>query len=156
MPNKVDISEVADFSNDLKDASADFRSQLDEVKKSIETINGMRSFSGEAAKEAKQYFGELHVTLLESFQGLFDDLEENLQQHIKTFGSKVDGSDSAIIKSDYLQDVKEDINDVFEDLTKQDEIIHDTIAKVSDISSATPPSFSDVDERKKKTIKKGC
>ena len=114
----------------------------------------MGSFSGKAAKEAKQYFSELHLTLLESFRGLFDDLEENLQQHIKTFGSKVDGSDSAFIKSDYLQDIKEDINEVFEDLTKQDEIIHETIEKVSDISSATPPSFSDVDEWKKKAIKK--
>src|SRR5690625_3633255 len=114
----------------------------------------MSSFSGKAAKEAKQYFGELHLTILESFRGLFDDLEGNLQQHIDTFGSDVDGSDSAIIKSNYLQEVKEDINEVFEDLEKQDEIIHDTIKEVSDTSSATPPSFSDVDEWKKKAIKK--
>ena len=67
----------------------------------------MRSFSGKAAKEAKQYFGELILTILESFRGLFDDLEGNLQQHIENFGSNVDGNDSAIIKSDYLQDVKE-------------------------------------------------
>src|SRR5699024_10480469 len=46
------------------------------------------------------------------------------------------------------------INEVFEDLEKQDEIIHDTIKEVSDISSDTPPSFSDVDEWKKKAIKK--
>ena len=149
----LDISEVTDFSNDLQEASADFRSQLDKVKESIEAVNGMSSFSGKAAKEAKQYFGELHLKILESFRGLFDDLEANLQQHIDTFGSEVDSSDSAIIKSSYLQEVKEDINEVFEDLEKQDEIIHDTIKEVSDISSATSPSFSDVDEWKKKAIK---
>jgi len=110
----------------------------------------MRSFFGKAAKEAKQYFGELHLTILESFRDLFDDLEANLQQHIDKFGSDVDSSDSAIIKSSYLQEVKEDINEVSEDLEKQDEIIHDTIKEVSDISSATPPSFSDVDEWKKR------
>ncbi|MTW86055.1 hypothetical protein F3157_10350 [Virgibacillus dakarensis] len=114
----------------------------------------MGSFSGKATKEAKRYFGELHVTILESFRGLFADLEGNLQQHIKTFASDVDCSDSAIIKSNYLLEVKEDINEVFEDLKKQDEIIHDTIQEVSDISSSTPPSFSDVDEWKKKAIKK--
>src|SRR5690625_795682 len=114
----------------------------------------MSSFSGKAAKEAKQYFGKIHITKLESFRGLFDDLEGNLQQHIDTFGSDVDGSDSAIIKSSYLQEVKEDINEIFEDLEKQDEIIHDTIKEVSDISTATPPSLSDVNERKKKAIKK--
>ncbi|MTW86057.1 DUF4176 domain-containing protein [Virgibacillus dakarensis] len=85
---------------------------------------------------------------------MFNDLEENLQQHIKSFASNVDCSDSAIIKSNYLQDVKEDINEVFEDLEKQDEIIHNTIQEVSDISSAAPPSFADVNEWKKKAVKK--
>ncbi len=154
MANKVDMSEVNDFSKDLQEASADFQSQLDKVIENIETINGMDSFSGKAAKEAKQYFGELHLTLLDSFKGLFDDLEENLEQHIDTFESDVDSSDSAIIKSNYLKDVKKDINEIFEDLKKQDEIIHDIIGKVNDISSATPPSFTDVAEWKKKAVKK--
>src|SRR5690625_6590736 len=73
MANKVDISEVTDFSHDLQEASADFRSQLDKVKEGIEAVNGMSSFSGKTAKEAKQYFGELHITILESFRGLFED-----------------------------------------------------------------------------------
>lgn len=154
MGNKVGMSEITDFSDDLQEASEAIRSQLDQVKESIETINGMNSFSGKAAKEAKQYFGELHGTILESFKGLFDDLEENLQQHIQTFESNVDPSDSTIIQSDYLQEVKEEINEVFEDLKEQDESIHDTIKDVSDISSATPPSFLDVDEWKSKTDRK--
>src|SRR5699024_2970123 len=102
---------------------------------------------------SKRYFSDFHLTILESFKGLFDDLENNLQQHIQTFESNVDESDSAVIQSDYLQDVKEDINEIFEDLEKQDEIIHDTIKDVSDISSATPPSFSDVSEWKNKATK---
>ncbi|WP_079707593.1 T7SS effector LXG polymorphic toxin [Paraliobacillus ryukyuensis] len=154
MANKVDITEVIDFSNDLREASADFRSQLNKVQERIEAINEMNSFSGKAAKEAKKYFNELHITILESFKGLFDDLEANLQQHIKIFGSEVDSSESAIIKSTYLQDVKEDINEIFEDLMQQDEKIHDAIQEVSDISSATPPSFSHVYEDKNMTIKK--
>src|SRR5699024_2167658 len=95
MANKVDISEVTDFSHDLQEASADFQSQLDKVKEGIEAVNGMSSFSGKTAKEAKQYFGELHITILESFGGLFDDLEENLQQHIDKFGSDINSNDSA-------------------------------------------------------------
>ncbi|MDX8045388.1 T7SS effector LXG polymorphic toxin [Gracilibacillus sp. S3-1-1] len=81
-------------------------------------------------------------------------MEENPQQHIKIFGAEVDSSESAIIKSTYLQDVKEDINEVFEDFKKQDEIIHDTIQEVSDISSVTSPSFSDIYEGKTMIIKK--
>src|SRR5699024_11596497 len=55
----------------------------------------------------------------------------------ESFESMVDSSDSAVIRSDYLQDVKEDINETFETLQKQDEIISETIEDVSDISSAT-------------------
>lgn len=150
MANKVDISEVTDFQTDLQEASVNFRSQLDKVIEHIEAVNGMSSFSGKAAKEAKQYFSELHVTLLESFKGLFDDLEANLEQHLEEFQSEVDVSETAIIQSDYLQDIQEDVNELYEDLVTQDEAIHDTINEVSDISSATPPSFSDIDEYKKK------
>ncbi|MFD1068250.1 T7SS effector LXG polymorphic toxin [Oceanobacillus locisalsi] len=154
MANKVDISEVKDLQNDLEEASTNFRSQLDQVKESIEAINSMSSFSGKAAKEAKQYFSELHLTILESFRGLFDDLEANLEEHLEAFRSGVDVSETAVIRSNYLQDVQEDVNELYEDLVKQDEIIHDTIQEVSDISSATPPSFSDVSDYKTKVIKK--
>ncbi len=87
----------------------------------------MDSFSGKAAKEAKVYFNELHLTVLESFRGLFDDLNENLVQHLKTFASEVDASESTVIESNYLQDVKEDINDIYESLQEHDESIYDTI-----------------------------
>jgi len=50
--------------------------------KNVDFINNMESFSGKAAKEAKGCFNELHLTILESFRGLFDDLDENLKQHL--------------------------------------------------------------------------
>src|SRR5699024_11290607 len=104
----------------------------------------MDSFSGEAATSAKEYFGDMHLTLLESFKGLFEDLEGNLQQHVKAFETKVDGSDSAVIRSTYLQDAQEEINELLEDLQKQDEIIHDTIAEVSEDRKSTPLNSSHV------------
>ena len=146
MSNKVDIAEVEAFSNDLEEVSSDVRSSLDKVQERVNAVNNMESFSGKAAKEAKSYFNELHLTLLESFRGLFDDLNENLNQHIKSFGNEVDASESAVIESNYLQDVKEDINEVFASLKELDESIHDTIGDVSEISSATSPDFSDVQE----------
>src|SRR5699024_2545322 len=56
--------------------------------------------------------------------------------------------------SDYLQDVREDINEVYEELENEDESIHETIEDVSDITSATSPDFSDVNEWKKKSVEK--
>src|SRR5699024_9376734 len=108
MGNKVDISEMENFSNDLKEDSADIKASLAHVEEKIEQVNNMKSCSGKAAKSAKQYFGEMHLTVFASFKGLFEDVEEDLQQHIETFASMVDTSVSAVISSDYLQDVIED------------------------------------------------
>lgn len=150
---KVDMGEVHAFSDDLQHISADINSQLAKVIKSVETIDGMTSFSGKTAKDAKRYFNELHVTVLTAFQGLFEDLEANVKQHIKTFESNVDESENTIITSHYLQEVREDIEEVFKKLTNEDEKIYDIITEVSDISSAKSPDFSDVNEWSKKATK---
>src|SRR5699024_7928872 len=150
---KVDMVEIHAFSDDLQQISLDMHSQLEKVIKSIDTIQGMSSFSGKAAKDAKRYFHELHVTVLIAFQGLFKDLEVNLRQHISTFESEVDDSESAIVTSHYLKEVREDIEETFEKLTSEDETIHDIISEVSDLTSATSPDFSDVNEWQKKAVK---
>ncbi|MEI3609762.1 T7SS effector LXG polymorphic toxin [Pseudogracilibacillus sp. SO10305] len=150
---KVDMVEIHAFSDDLQQISLDMHSQLEKVIKSIDTIQGMSSFSGKAAKDAKRYFHALHVTVLTAFQGLFEDLEANVKQHIKTFESEVDDSETAIITSHYVQEVREDIEKTFEKLTSEDETIHDIISEVSDLTSATSPDFSDVNEWKKKAVK---
>src|SRR5699024_6421056 len=100
--------------------------------------NSMSSFSGKTAEEAKKYFEEMHLTIIESFHGLFDDLEGNLNKHIQDFQSDVDASETAKIESNYLKDVQEDIKKVFEALKNQDESIAETIKEVSDITSDKP------------------
>lgn len=150
---KVDMVEVHAFADDLQQITSDVQAQLSKVIKSIETIQGMASFSGKAAKDAKRYFNELHVTVLTAFQGLFEDLEANVQQHINTFEAEVDDSETAIITSHYLQEVREDIEGFFEKLTSEDDTIHDIISEVSDITSAKSPDFSDVNEWQKKAVK---
>ncbi|HLR54324.1 MAG TPA: T7SS effector LXG polymorphic toxin, partial [Pseudogracilibacillus sp.] len=101
--HKVEMAEIEDFSTDLQEASEDIQSQLDQVKESIESINDMSSFSGKTATEAKKYFEEMHLTIIESFRGLFGDLEGNLNKHIQDFQTDVDASEKAKIESNYLQ-----------------------------------------------------
>ncbi len=154
MGNKIDIAEVEHFSDELKEASSNLHTQLNEVKNNIETVNGMKSFSGKAADAAKGYFTDVHLTLLESFGNLFEDLQTNVDQHMKTFRFKVDGNDNAIIRSNYLKEIKKEMQDVYEKLVDEEENIHETIQEVTDISSATSPSFSDVKEWKDNSIEK--
>jgi len=77
--------EVQSFSDDLQQISLAMHSQLEKVIKSIETIQGMSSFSGKTAKDAKRYFQALHVTVLTAFQGLFEDLEANINDTLTMY-----------------------------------------------------------------------
>src|SRR5690625_1445514 len=113
----------------------------------------MESFSGKAAKEAKGYFNDLHKTILESFNGLFTDLDNNLKKHLDEFESSVDSSDSAIIQSNYLKDTEEDVSDDYEKLNEKQDTVNDTIDSVADISSATTPKFSNVTSNAEEAVK---
>lgn len=138
----------------MGEASSDIQSQLEQVKESIESINGMSSFSGKTAEEMKSYFEEMHLTIIKSFRGLFGDLEADLKQHMQDFQTKVDASESAKIESNYLKEVQEDIKEVYEDLESQEDIIAETIKEVSDITTADVPKFSEVTDAKDEAVEK--
>ncbi|MEC5425188.1 T7SS effector LXG polymorphic toxin [Virgibacillus sp. C22-A2] len=153
MGHKVDISEVIELSDDLKTAVADLKSSLNHVEESVSRLDAMRSFSGKTAKEAKNYFNDLHKTLLKSFEILFTDLDEHLKKHLNAFQFRVDASDSAIVESNYLMDTEGAVSDDFDLLSEERESIRETIASVSDISSANQPSTMSVNSNHKSTIK---
>ncbi|GGK09153.1 transposase [Lentibacillus kapialis] len=140
MGHKVEVSAVMAFSDELKTASEDIKTSLSRVEESIESIIAMESFSGKAANEAKAYFEDLHKTVLTSFHGLFTDLDNNLQKHLESFQWRVEESESAIIKSNYLQDTEADVNDDYDRLNEEKESIREILSSVSDISSASQPS----------------
>ncbi|MEN1967636.1 T7SS effector LXG polymorphic toxin [Lentibacillus sp. N15] len=144
MGNKVDISEVHTFCDDLETTSSSIKSSLDSIKADIDRMNAMESFSGQAATEAKGYFKEFHKTVLEAFNGLFHDLNKNVKQHLTTFEAEVDTSESAIVESDYLNNPESKVDKKYAQLEFEYQSINRTINDVSDISSATTPSFSSV------------
>ncbi|QKY69797.1 T7SS effector LXG polymorphic toxin [Lentibacillus sp. CBA3610] len=82
MGQKVDISEVIEFSDELKTASEIFKSKLKSVKESIERLSSM-SHSSKTANEAKAYFEDL-IKRLTSFNGLFTDLDDHLKKHVQS------------------------------------------------------------------------
>ncbi|HLR63259.1 MAG TPA: RNase A-like domain-containing protein [Lentibacillus sp.] len=144
MVQRVDRMEIEDFADDVMQNKGNIQTALGKVKTGIITIQNMDSFSGKAAKQSKKYFSDVHVTLLSAFHKLFEDLHKQLQDHIDTFGNEVDSRLNARIKSNYLEDTKEDINDTYEDLQDEKQNINETIESVSDISTAIAPDFSNV------------
>src|SRR5690625_2417608 len=153
MGHKIDISEAITFSDDLTKTSQDIESKLKSVKSFIDQINAMDSFSGKAADSAKGYFNEFHLTVMESFEELFTDLDNNVKQHIEAFQSNVDSSESAIIESDYLTDHKNDIDIEYQNLKNMHRTIEKTIDEVSDISSASAPITHSITNDNREVVK---
>ena len=152
MGNKVDITEVSDLSDELASTTATIRTQLNSIKSNIDQINLMDSFSGEAAHQAKGYFTDLHKTVLESFSQLFADLDSQLKQHLNSFQSTVDSSVTAIVEGDYLNEMKMDVDDEYQNIDFERQSINRTINNVSDISSVAAPVFSSLTNNKNDAV----
>lgn len=152
MGNKVDLEEVIALSNDLDKATEGIKESLADVETSVDSLISLSSFSGEAATSAKNYFQDLHLTVLTVFANLFTDLNDSLKQHIDSFQAEVDASESALIKTDYLLDKEADVEEDFDDLLAEWENVRDIINSVSDISSTTPPTFYDVNVAKNDVV----
>ncbi|GLO68314.1 MULTISPECIES: T7SS effector LXG polymorphic toxin [Oceanobacillus] len=144
MARKVDIDEVLELSHDLKEYAETTEASLNDIKQAIYKILSMDSFSGKTANNAKKYFSEIHLTLLDSFSKLFMKMNTDLEKHLTEFQSNVDSSPATRINSDYLLDTKEDVETTYEKLEKEYQSINDTINSVLDISSVTKPDFSPI------------
>ncbi len=152
--HKVDISEVIDFSDEFKLTSEEIKDSLLKVELCIEEFCNMSSFSGETADQAKLYFIDFHLTVLTTFKGVLTDLFNKLNNHIETFQSRVDKSSRAIVQSHYLTDVMEDVNKGNRTLQAEHKVVSNIIRSVSDISSATTPSLSDIEQAHHSVVNK--
>lgn len=144
MGEKVDMKEVISLSNEVKSATKSLNSNLDRVISNINVIGQMDSFKGKTAKSAKKYFTDFHVTILKSFKKLVTELDSQLSSHIAIFHTEVDSSESAILESNYLQDHEDKILKQYNKIIQTAGDIKGTIGNISDISSITAPSTSDV------------
>ncbi|WP_163581069.1 T7SS effector LXG polymorphic toxin [Gracilibacillus saliphilus] len=154
MTNKVDIAEVIDFRNDFKTTSSHIKASIENVIQNIQQIDEMESFSGKAAKNAKNYFWNFHKeSVLLAFEELYNDLLNNLNDHIDTFNSNVDSSETAIVQSNYLDDLDNQIDLDYRKLDSIHTTVQRTIDGVSDITSASSPAFYDITNDKKEVFK---
>ncbi|MEZ0116925.1 UNVERIFIED_ORG: prefoldin subunit 5 [Heyndrickxia coagulans] len=152
MGNKVEMTEVVSFSDELKSAASSLKSQLDAIKKSANQIAEMDSFTGLTADSAKDYLKDFHMKVVDNFTALFESLSTQLSSHIVSFQSEVDSSNAAHLDSDYLKDEQTKLNDQYSKVSESHSNIKAIIQKISDISSLTPPSLSDAANDKKTAV----
>lgn len=144
MGQKVDIAEVIAFSDKLDSSYSDISSGVAKVDQTITNIRSMDSFSGETAQSVKDYLDEFHAEVLDSFDILYEYLSEKTNEHIEKFHSKVDASENAIVQSDYLTEVRRDVDIPYLNFKGCNDNVQDAIEDVSDIVSASTPDFYSV------------
>lgn len=139
MGNKVDMSEVHRFSEDLANISSSVTEVLKQINSDVEKIISMDSFSGEAADKAKSYYNNVHGITIKLFQDLWSELEVNLTNHIETFATVVDTDKAAIIESNYLAETSTEIEEGHITLALEESSVHKTIDSIVDICYVNKP-----------------
>src|SRR5690625_1828179 len=101
MTKKVDRDEVEDLLADVKKNRDQIQPSLDKVKNDIITKQKMNFFFGKAGEQAKQYFSDVHLTLLGGLHKTFRELYNRLAIHVLTFESEVDSGSNARIQINF-------------------------------------------------------
>lgn len=144
MNKKVDLIEVNAMSKKVATAKEAVVSDLNTVSACIDQLSSMESFQGETANSAKEYFSYGHQTIIASFQHLFINIHENLKNHIDTFQTNVDKSESTRIFSHYLEDLEQNIDENFTSLEEVSNNVNRTLIEVSDLIPMSNPDFNHV------------
>ncbi|SDC84568.1 LXG domain of WXG superfamily protein [Terribacillus halophilus] len=151
MGNKVDMSEINRFSEDLANISSNIAEVLKRLDSDIKKITNMDSFGGKAADNAKSYYTNVHGLTIKLFQELWSELEVNLSNHIETFATVVDTDKSAIIENNYLMETSKEIDTQHAKLETAESSIHKTIDGILDICSVDKPQLKEATAQKEKS-----
>src|SRR5690625_1904956 len=139
---KARMPEAIALSDKVSTAQDKIVTELNMVSSGIDDMMNLDEFSGAAADSAKEYFDNVHKTIVLAFQQLMIEIDTNLENHINTFHSDIDTSTKAKVDKHYLEEVKEDIETPFESLVETNEEVISTIDEVADIVSVTKPKIS--------------
>ncbi|ENH98123.1 transposase [Gracilibacillus halophilus YIM-C55.5] len=137
---QVHIAEVRAFHDELKRNTTAIQDQLHEIQSNIDQIIQLDDFQGKSADAAKDYFQVFHGTLIQAFQGIFEQLEKNVSKHLEDFQQEIDPHQHAIIQEEYLEAQEHDIINTYEQLDRLAYDARQIIHSVSDLTSATAPS----------------
>ncbi|WP_053217783.1 T7SS effector LXG polymorphic toxin [Virgibacillus senegalensis] len=137
---RINVNEVTDFCREVQSQTAVLKESIDQMEKNIDQIIHMNQFQGEAADAAKEYFQILHMTLLQAFRGLFEQIETNISRHLQDFHLEVDSSHHAIIHQSYLDEKETDLRQSSKRFEQLQIDVKQILNSVSDLSSARVPT----------------
>ena len=140
---------------DILNVEQTYKRNLDELKNNIvflrNSINAVvndSNFKGAAADSIKNYFSDVHLTILDALDSVAQNMLDNMALYKSGYYS-VDASTNFIINEEYINLYKDNLNKRFTEETTGVYDCKDKVDKalldIADIYSATSPSIANLE-----------
>ena len=146
---KIKLSEVQAQKSRLKLQLGQVREQLASTKQSLVGVRGSTALEGQVKEAIDAKINNHHLPLLSNYENALTMIERSYSQLIREFKSITgETSDTAIINTDYLTDLKTKVGGILTDSQNLNSEASRIYSSISDILPLSSPSLSEMSQAK--------
>ena len=151
---KIDLSEVQAQKSALSTSVGSIKGDLTKARSSLSQVVSTNSLKGVVKDTINQKVSNYQIPLLDNYSNALDSIVNRYDGIIKLFKETVGETDnSAIIKIEYLERIKQRIKDPVNDLNKISSEALIIYARIGDILHLTNPLLYNVKESYSQAVK---
>ena len=151
---KIDLSEVQAQKSALSTSVGGIKGDLTKARSSLSQVVSTDSLKGVVKDTINQKVSNYQIPLLDNYSNALDSIVNRYDGIIKLFKETVGETDnSAIIKIEYLERIKQRMKDPIEGLKSSSSKTQNIYAGISDILTLTNPSLDSVNTSYSQAVK---
>ena len=151
---KIDLSEVQAQKSALSTSVGGIKGDLTKARSSLSQVVSTDSLKGVVKDTINQKVSNYQIPLLDNYSNALDSIVNRYDGIIKLFKETVGETDnSAIIKTEYLERIKQRMKDPIEGLKSSSSKTQNIYAGISDILTLTNPSLDSVNTSYNQAVK---
>ena len=151
---KIDLSEVQAQKSALSTSVGSIKGDLTKARSSLSQVVSTDSLKGVVKDTINQKVSNYQIPLLDNYSNALDSIVNRYDGIIKLFKETVGETDnSAIIKIEYLERIKQRMKDPIEGLKGSSSKTQNIYAGISDILTLTNPSLDSVNTSYSQAVK---
>ena len=151
---KIDLSEVQAQKSALSTSVGGIKGDLTKARSSLSQVVSTDSLKGVVKDTINQKVSNYQIPLLDNYSNALDSIVNRYDGIIKLFKETVGETDnSAIIKTEYLERIKQRMKDPIEGLKSSSSKTKNIYAGISDILTLTNPSLDSVNTSYNQAVK---
>ena len=151
---KIDLSEVQAQKSALSTSVGGIKGDLTKARSSLSQVVSTDSLKGVVKDTINQKVSNYQIPLLDNYSNALDSIVNRYDGIIKLFKETVGETDnSAIIKIEYLERIKQRMKDPIEGLKGSSSKTQNIYAGISDILTLTNPSLDSVNTSYNQAVK---